>query len=117
METLTANAMKTTNDLKMGDRVLLSYGEQNGDIADCGTFEQWLRLDFSNSSLKAWEAIVKDNKKGNTRVLEVHGWEIDLGSVYSHQIIGWFDESEGTWQPIKHTPAQLKLKEQIKTMF
>ena len=108
--------MKTTNDLKQGDKVLLSYGEQNGDIADCGTFARWLQLDFNNSSFKAWEAIVMDNKKGNTRLLEVHGWENDLGSVYSHQIIGWFDESQGTWQPIQHTPAQLKLKEQIKEM-
>jgi hypothetical protein len=105
---------KTTNDLKKGDRVLLNYGIQNGELTTCDTFEKWLSLDFNNSSYKSWEARVMDNKKGNTRFLEVHGWEKDLGSVYSHQIIGWFDTSSGTWQPITHTEAQLKLKQTVK---
>jgi len=107
---------KTTNDLKKGDRVLLAYGEQNGDLASCGTFIRWLQLDFNNSSYKSWEGTIADNRHGNIRMVDVRGWETEIGSVYAHDIIAWFDDTQGTWQPIKHTEKQLQLNEQIREL-
>jgi hypothetical protein len=109
---------KLISELKKGDLVLLSYGEQNGDMADCGTFNKWCQL-LLCSSFKAWEAVVMEKPRGKnptTVFLEVHGWEKDLGSVYAHQIIGWHDEPTGFFEPIEHTPKQLELKEQVKEM-
>jgi len=100
---------KLISDLKKGDKVLLNYGEQFGDLATCGTFENFMRLDFSNSSFKPWTAIVMSNPRGKNPTivfLEVHGWETDLGDTYAHKIIGWWNEENGTWEPIKHTDKQ-----------
>jgi len=78
-----------TNDLKKGARVRLA-----------GT---------------GWEADIWDNKKGNTRVALVYGWETEAGSVYSHDIEAVL--VEGKWLPIEHTPDQMKLKKQVATFM
>jgi len=98
-------------DLKKGDRVLLSYGEQNGDIASCGTFDRFIQLDFNGSSFKAWEAEVLSNPRGKDPTvvnLLVHGFGEDMGDTYAHSIIGWMSEI-GTWEPIEHTAKQKKM--------
>jgi len=76
-----------TNDLKKGARVMLSNG---------------------------WEADIWDNCKGVTRVALVYGFETEAGSVYSHDI-AYFRADNGTWGKVEHTPAQLKLKAQVRT--
>lgn len=104
-----------TNDLKKGDRVLLSYGEQDGDIVNNENLHNALISRENNNNgvqrlhpYTPWEAIVEDNMRGNTRCLRVFGWEEDVGSVYSHQILAVL--KDGQWIPITHTPAQLKCK-------
>lgn len=74
--------MVKTNDLKKGARVMLRNG---------------------------WEAIVEDNMRGNTRVCTVFGFETEMGSVYSHDIVR--AEVNGRWELVEHTPAQLKCRE------
>jgi len=74
-----------TNDLKKGVRVLLRNG---------------------------WEATVFDNAKGNTRMCEVEGFETEIGSVYSHDIVAILPSGER----VEHTPAQLKLMERVKAL-
>ena len=88
-----------TNDLKEGIKVHLDNG---------------------------WDAKVADNKKGNIRVCEVYGLYTETGSVYSHDIVGYYANSEDTdielakitcpLYPIEHTPAQLKLKSQVSAL-
>ena len=73
-----------TNDLKRGSWVLLRNG---------------------------WEAEIADNMKGNTRLATVHGDFTETGSVYSHDILKVRIADE--WFPIEHTPAQIKLMEQL----
>ena len=75
-----------TNDIKKGMRVYLSQG---------------------------WEGTMKDNRKGNTRMVEVEGIYTEIGSVYAHDIVGVLDVANAQWVKIEHTPAQLKLKQQL----
>jgi hypothetical protein len=110
---------KKISDLKKGDRVLLNYGEQNGDIATCGTFNRWTSL-LLTSSFKAWEGVVMEKPRGKnptTIFLEVHGWEKDLGSVYAHQVIGWYDENSGFFEPIEHTTKQKECETQVEELL
>ncbi len=78
-----------TNDLKKGVRVKL----QNG-----------------------WEGTVMDNKKGNTRMVEVEGHYTEIGSVYAHDIKLWKNTETGLWEQVEHTADQVKLKERLKSM-
>ena len=59
--------------------------------------------------------IMADNKKGNTRLIDVKGSEVglfdEIGSVYSHDIVAV--EVDGEWKVVEHTPKQLKLKEMV----
>lgn len=62
-----------------------------------------------------WEADLADNMNGQTRMAKVYGFETEIGSVYSHDIVAVrfpaIADSEGErWIPIEHTPAQLKLQ-------
>lgn len=74
-----------TNDLKKGTRVQLR-----------GT---------------GWYATLIDNAKGNTRMADVEGWFREMGSVYAHDIVSAL--VDGKWQPVEHTPAQLKLRKTV----
>jgi len=62
--------------------------------------------------------IMADNKKGNTRLVDVKGSEVglfdEMGSVYSHDII--LAEIDGVWKSVEHTEKQLNLKRQLKSM-
>ena len=85
-----------TNDIKKGMRILLANG---------------------------WEAVMMDNLKGNTRLADVYGYEHEMGSVYSHDIMyckPTLVDADGfntSWVKVKHTPAQLKLKIVVESMF
>ena len=63
--------------------------------------------------------VMMDNKKGNTRLLDVKGSEAgfydEMGSVYSHDIV--LAEVDGEWKEITHTDAQLKLKQAVGRLF
>lgn len=77
-----------TNDIKKGMKVLLANG---------------------------WHAEIMDNKKGNTRLAKVYGDFIDIGSVYSHDIVQVLTPER--WVEVEHTPAQLKLKKTVDKFF
>ena len=77
------NAYKT-NDLKEGDRVKLRNG---------------------------WEAIMRDNKRGNYRYAEVFGTWQETGEIYSHDIVGTL--RDGIWYPIQLTKSQKDLFNKI----
>ena len=59
--------------------------------------------------------IMLDNKKGNTRLVDVKGSEVGIfdepGSVYAHDII--LVEVDGKWLEVEHTEKQLKLQESL----
>ena len=62
--------------------------------------------------------IMADNKKGNTRLIDVKGSEVglfdEIGSVYAFDII--FAEIDGTWKPVEHTEKQTNLRKQLQLM-
>ena len=109
---------KKVAELQKGDRVLLNYGEQNGDLAECGTFDRYIRL-LLTSSFKAWEGTVWTKPRGKDPTivcLKVHGWSDDIGDTYAHKIIGWLDPASGTFEPIEHTARQKAMEDQVKAM-
>ena len=55
-----------------------------------------------------WEADMADNAKGTIRTAKVYGHVTEIGSVYAHDIMSV--KVGDTWQPIEHTPAQVKLR-------
>lgn len=73
-----------TNDIKKGMKVLLR-----------GT---------------GWTAILEDNRKGNTRLATVYGFETEMGSIYAHDI-ECVILSNGCRVEIEYTPSQLNLRE------
>ena len=79
-----------TNDLKKGDLVQL----QNG-----------------------WMARIADNRKGNTRLCTVYGFETEMGSVYSHDIIQLVNEVTGVRTSITHTEKQKAVKDWSDQLF
>ena len=62
--------------------------------------------------------IMLDNKKGNTRLVDVKGSEVGMfdstGSVYAYDII--LVEVDGNWVEVTHTEKQLKLKKSLANM-
>ena len=104
-----------TNELKKGDWIILQGTEWRG--------EMW------------------DNMKGQTRIVDVYGFEHEAGSVYSHDILckieGYDPEdmdvellkdsskntkevlTEGNFSlvSIEHTSTQLRLKKTVENMF
>ncbi len=72
-----------------------------------------------------WYAEVADNMKGNTRMCKVYGYETEIGSVYSHDIVayypdGWLHHAEGKPHgnsvAVLHTEAQNKLRLKLSSM-
>ena len=100
-------------DLKKGDRVILNYGDQNGDIATCNDFKGLMHAILFAPSFHAWEAEVMSKPRGKNPTivfLKVFGWETDMGDTYAHKIVGWFNENTGTWEPIEHTSKQKEME-------
>lgn len=88
-----------TNDLKKGDYV----HQQNG-----------------------WDARIEDNLKGNTRLCTVWGFETEMGSIYSHDIVYAYKDSKGMTidqarkqphVPIEYTESQLKCRQQTSNIW
>lgn len=70
------------NDMKKGMRVLLRNG---------------------------WFGTMSDNAKGLTRIVDVEGFEREMGSVYTFDIAKVRScENEESWQTVEFTPAQQK---------
>lgn len=38
-----------------------------------------------------------DNMRGNIRMVEVYGFETEIGSVYAHDIVAYMPKSVGGW--------------------
>lgn len=74
-----------TNDIKKGMRIVLNNG---------------------------WKATMYDNMRGNIRMAEVEGFYTEVGSIYAHDIAAV--EVNGVWVPVTYTPAQLKLRSEVK---
>lgn len=111
---------KKISDLQKGDKVLLNYGSQNGDLATCRNFDTFIKLQFNGASFKPWDAVVMAKPRGKNPTvvfLEVHGWENDLGDTYAHQIIGWWNDESGTWEPIEHTEKQKQMEKMVDEMM
>jgi len=77
-----------TNDLKKGVTVLLRNG---------------------------WTAEIVDNKKGQTRMAKVFGDYTEIGSIYSHDIVGYLDD-DGFLHDVDHTDKQKALRESLIAM-
>jgi hypothetical protein len=60
-----------------------------------------------------WFAIMADNMRGNTRIATVEGFYTEMGSVYAHDIMRVRLDGQGKWENVEHTPAQVKLREQV----
>lgn len=107
-----------TNDLKKGVKILLAYGDvDNNDLVGCDKFNNAVRhFNEAQSHYKPWVAIIEDNMRGNTRMAKVFGFDTEIGSVYAHDMIAYEDEN-GEWQPIEHTPAQIKLKKWVEELY
>ena len=109
--------MKLISDLQKEDKVLLNYGDQNGDLAEVSSFEKYLSMK-DRSSFKPWTGIVKAKPRGKQPTvvfLEVTGWEKDLGDTYAHKIMAVWNGTD--WEKIEHTPKQLEMREMEKAMF
>lgn len=57
-----------------------------------------------------WFAIMRDNKKGNIRMAEVHGIYNEMGSIYSHNIKSVLNPVNNQWENIEYTDIQIKMK-------
>jgi len=104
------------SELTKGQRVLLNYGSQNGDIVTCGDFDRYCRL-ILTSSFNPWEADVISKPRGkdpSVVFLKVYGWETDMGDTYAHNIMA--AQVDGEWVKIEHTPKQKQLEEQCEAM-
>lgn len=79
-----------TNNLHKGDRVILENG---------------------------FEAKILDNRKGITRLCEVHGIHTEIGSVYSYNMTHYFDNETEQWQQIELTDHQRRIKTTHKELY
>ena len=61
-----------------------------------------------------WYGVMRDNMRGNTRTVEVHGNYTETGSVYSSDITQ--AKVDGIWRAVEHTASQLKAAEQRRAM-
>ena len=59
----------------------------------------------------SWEAIMRDNKRGNYRYAEVFGAWQETGEIYAHDIVGV--KIDEIWYPIQHTLKQKQMLIQV----
>lgn len=107
--------MRTIKSLKKGERLLLAYGEQKGELATCNDFVTWAKLDFTNSSFQPWEAEFENVEEEGIIFAKVFGFEEEYGTVYAHDVIA-VKNAEGNWERIEHTDKELELKEKVKLL-
>jgi len=53
-----------------------------------------------------WKFEMMDNKKGNIRMAKVHGIEIEIGSIYAHEIA--FIQKDGDDVPVDASRYQVQ---------
>jgi hypothetical protein len=70
-----------------------------------------LKKDTEVHLRNGWKAIIWDNMKGNTRMCKVFGFETEIGSVYSHDIMT--ADIAGARVIVQHTPAQEALRKKV----
>lgn len=58
-----------------------------------------------------WQAEMFCNKKGTTRMVKEVGDYVEIGSIYSHDILQ--AKIGDHWEEVEHTPTQIKLKNQL----
>jgi hypothetical protein len=64
-----------------------------------------------------WFGTMADNAKGNIRMVDVEGFEREIGSVYSHDIQYVLTDAEAArWEDVELSPAQLKKANAIRQM-
>lgn len=73
-----------------------------------------------------WYGIMADNMRGNTRMVDVDGMFREIGSVYSHDIVRVWPNTEITLESapqhlyhseaIEHTKSQINLRRQAIAM-
>ena len=63
-----------------------------------------------------WKAKTMGSARGTTCVCEVYGFCTEAGSIYSHDIIGYWDESSNYHADLEYSPGQLKCKKMTKAM-
>ena len=63
-----------------------------------------------------WFGTMKDNQRGNTRMVEVEGIYTETGSVYSHDIVRVKPDNFTDWVEVEHTPAQETLQNHLYAM-
>lgn len=57
-----------------------------------------------------WTARIEDNMKGNIRMATVKGFVTEMGSIYSHDIVAYYETDVGWHSDIEYTPSQLKCR-------
>lgn len=62
-----------------------------------------------------WFGTMADNAKGNIRRVDVEGIEREIGSVYTHDIVGV--KVSGAWEPVTLSDRQAKQADSIKALF
>jgi len=78
--------MKTTNDIKKGEVVLLANG---------------------------WQARIEDNRKGQVRMATVFGTYTEMGSIYASDIRE-VQTASGEWEKVSITSKQKTLADNRK---
>ena len=101
------------NELVKNDRVLLSYGAQNGDIVNCANLNKALSI----PSYSPWEADVVSKPRGKQPTivcLKVYGYDTEIGDTYAHKILAV--KRDGEWVPIELEPKQMEMKALVEGM-
>ena len=104
-------------DLKKGDRVLLNYGEKDGDLAQCSKLSMALTLKEAGL-YTPWEADVMAKPRGKSPIrvfLQVFGWEADIGDTYAHKILA--AKVNGEWVELEHTDKEREIEKMERTVF
>ncbi len=108
--------MKTTKDLKIGDRILLAYGNQEDDLAGCRNFSKVMLWQSIGSSYKPWEAdvveIAKDDYENGIFFARVYGFEDEMGSCYLHDVLAVKNE-KGEWEEIELNEGEKELQKVV----
>jgi len=62
-----------------------------------------------------WQAMLQDNKKGNSRLCTVYGHFTEMGSCYAWDFLSYLD-NEGNWNDIELTEKQIKQRSAVRSM-
>ena len=63
-----------------------------------------------------WEAKIVGSARGTTTLCEVYGFCTEMGSIYTHDMTGYYDEQGNYKTDIEFTKSQLKCKEMTRSM-